>query len=104
MNNSIELKDLISRESFIEEVNAAETHEEIQKVFLNHGFELSIEDVNAFINGMNTICSTEFDEASLENVSGGVSRVDILSWSWTAVKTVAKASWQAGRWFAKNVG
>jgi len=54
---------------------------------------------------MNSNNEGEISESDLDSVSGGaIDCVWIFSQAITGIKKVAKACWNAGKWFANNVG
>lgn len=104
MEKAEKLQQIIGDEKVLLALSQADSKEAMQKIFRDNGLEMSVEEVDAFITGMNLACSTELDEADLDTVAGGVAPLTVLQWGWTGIKTVAKTCWKAGRWFANNVG
>lgn len=101
----IRLGEVIEDEAIVTSLSQARTKDEMQMIFANNGLEMSIEEVNDFIASMNFACADELSELELEPVSGGgVTSKWILKTAYKSVKKVWRKCWQAGEWFAENIG
>lgn len=108
MNNqerAIKLAEILENAEIMEKISIAESKEVMQNVFSENGLELTMSEVDSFIQMMNSNNSDEISEESLDSVSGGaVDAVWIFSTAYKGVKAVAKTCWNAGKWVAKNIG
>lgn len=105
MNNqekSALLVELVNNEEVITKISNAESKEDMQAIFAANGLEMSLAEIDAFIQMMNSEKEGELDEGDLENVAGGVDALWIFSTAWKGIKAVAKGAWNAGKWLAKN--
>ena len=97
------LEALSDNEAFLEAMKAAEGKEAVQKVFAEHGLDLTREEVDAFVLLAERELSGELSEEDLESIAGGASGVKaekVFEWAWKATKAIAKWCWNAGRKFA----
>lgn len=101
----VKLTAIMENEAVFQTVCNAETQEEMQAIFARNGLEMTLEEIDMFIDTMNEMCASEVEEDDLENVVGGsgVSALWVFSKAWKYTKKIAKACWKAGRWFANNV-
>ena len=81
-------------------MSAIFNNEDIMKKISNS----ATKEVDDFIHFMNNAVDDTLDEEALDCVAGGggVTAVQIFTWSWKGVKAVAKYCWAAGRWAANN--
>lgn len=85
---------------FVAQMKAADSKEDIQKVFANFGFDFSKEEIDAFVAMVSQMDSEdELTVGDLDNVAGGagVEAITILKWAWTGTKAIAKTCWNAGK-------
>jgi len=105
---SQKLIDILNNEAIMTQIANANTKEDMQAVFANNGLDMTMAEVDAFIQLMNSNNEDEISESDLESVSGGagatVTAIWIFSQAITGIKKVAKTCWNAGKWFANNVG
>lgn len=64
-------EELAKDQAFLNALADAETPEAMQKLFADHGIELTMDEVNAFIRLAENGKSGELNENDLANVSGG---------------------------------
>lgn len=103
---SSKLAEILADSVKMEKIANAETKEVMQALFRDSGLELTMSEIDAFIQMMNSDDEIEISEENLESVSGGASGVDaiwIFTQAYKGVKAVAKYSWNAGRWVAKYI-
>ena len=106
MNDQLKIQkmnEILEDESLIKVLSEASSKEEMQQIFNDAGLEMSLEEIDAFINLMNT-SGGELNEAALSSVNGGVDALWIFSTSWKGIKKIAKACWNAGKWLANHDG
>lgn len=102
---SQKLIDILNDEAIMTKIANANTKEDMQAMFANNGLDMTIAEVDAFIQLMNSNTEAEVFESDLDSVSGGVvDCVWIFSQAITGVKKVARHCWKAGKWFANNIG
>lgn len=102
---SDKLAEILQNEDVMTKIANSNTKEEMQSIFFNNGLEMTIEEIDVFIKFMNSDEAGEVSECELDSVSGGSFTVAwIFSQACTGIKKVAKPCWNAGRWFANNVG
>lgn len=98
------LAEILADSVKMEKIANAETKEVMQTLFRDSGLELTMSEIDAFIQMMNSDDEGEISEENLESVSGGaVDAVWIFTQAYKGVKAVAKYSWNAGRWVAKYI-
>lgn len=98
------LEEILMDESLVRRLNAAESKPALQASFGELGLDMSCEEIDTFINLMNSATDDSLAEESLENVVGGAfGAVWIFSTSWKIMKKIAKNCWDAGRWLATKV-
>lgn len=102
------LSSILGSEEMMMRISNSASIEEMQECFAENGIVLTTEEVNAFVDFMN---STEKDALSAEDldlVAGGVvatvTAVQIFSWAWAGTAKIAKWCWDAGKWVARNIG
>lgn len=83
-----QIQALFEDSSFVEELKAAKSAEEIKNVFDMHGAELSDEDFAEFLKTPAAELQGEIDESQLDEVSGG----GIVGLAWKALKATWKWS------------
>ena len=95
------LEKLLGDESFIRELDTAQTREQIQEIYRKHGVELSREEVDAFL-AVATSDGAELDETALETVAGGAywTAARVFSAAWNVFTWGAKGAWNLGKKFA----
>ena len=99
------LEEILGNEQLMKQISNTETKDEMQQLFADNGLPLSNEEIDGFINIMNTISSSEeLNSDELAQVSGGVDPFTIFSLSWGIISKIAKPCWRAGVWFAKKFG
>ena len=102
---SQKLAEILNDEAIMTQIANANTKEDMQAVFANNGLDMTMAEVDAFIQLMNSNNEGEVSESDLDSVSGGaIDCVWIFSQAITGVKKIAKTCWNAGKWFANNVG
>lgn len=102
---SQKLINILNDEAIMTQIANANTKEDMQTVFANNGLDMTMAEVDAFIQLMNSNNEGEISESDLDSVSGGVVNcVWVFSQAIIGVKKVAKTCWNAGKWFANNVG
>ena len=65
------LEELMSDEGFAEGWTAAETNEDILRLFVKYGIDITPEDVGSLLEEIPDVNSDELSDASLEGVAGG---------------------------------
>lgn len=109
-NYEEKIKGLFGNEEFVKKFNEVSAPEELKQLFGDFGVELTDEEVAEVINTAVKAGDEEFDEAALENVSGGVIATlsAILAGSWAlAVKTYGSpeaAVREIGIFWARKLG
>lgn len=103
-DKTVKLTEILNNLEIMKMISNAETKEKMQEIFAENGLDMSISEIDAFIQFMNSDDEGEISENELEGVTGGVDAVWIFTTAWGATKKIAKTCWNAGRWFAKNVG
>ena len=95
---------IFNNEDIMKKISNSAAKEDMQRIFAENGMALTIEEVDDFIHFMNNAVDDTLDEEALDCVAGGggVTAVQIFTWSWKGVKAVAKYCWAAGRWAANN--
>ena len=102
---SQKLAEILNDEAIMTQIANADTKEDMQVVFADNGIDMAMEEVDTFIQIMNSNNEGEVSENELDTVSGGKVDSDwIFSQAIKGIKKVAKACWNAGKWFANNVG
>jgi len=92
---------LVEDGDFLEAMKKAESKDDIKAVFSQFGLELSNEEIDGFTKMIEKdLAGEELGDEELETVSGGVSRLQVLTWMYKGAKAVAKICFKAGQKFA----
>ncbi len=104
MDERIEIiKELLASEEFGKEVAEAETTEDFQTAFKQHGVELTLEEVDSVLLQAAVASGVELNEDELENVSGGFVGTTALLLVGGVVVCYA-VGWVAARVLSKKTG
>lgn len=109
-NYEEKIKALFGDEEFVKRFHEVSGPDELKKLFADFGTELTDEEMAEMINVAVQEGEVEFDEATLEDVSGGVIATlsAILAASWSlAVRTYGspeKAVREIGIYWARKLG
>lgn len=100
--------EILEQESFLQAMRSANTRQDVQNAFAEHGLEMSREEVDAFLMVASNESGSpdELDAQALEDVSGGsaagVTALWVLSTSAKIAAGIGKACWNAGKWVANK--
>ena len=92
IRNNTKLSALLENKNFVVEMMSKETPEDVQKFFLDHGVEMTIDEINeigkALADIENGTATDELSEDSLENVAGGIGPLTAGAIAWGVVRVV----------------
>lgn len=96
------LTNFLSNETIMKKIANAETKIDMLDIFVDNGIEMTMDELDILISIMNSNNNNEISEDELEMVSGGVVGAGtIFAEAWNGISLIAKACWEAGKWFAK---